>query len=87
MALTGPCHPQIRLTQSQRSILLSALPSLDISREALLDKLELFFSKTKNGGSEVESREFLEDSDQVVMTFTQHGGMLRGMLRLSDCQG
>uniref|UniRef100_A0A8C3UQM2 Interferon induced protein 35 n=1 Tax=Catharus ustulatus TaxID=91951 RepID=A0A8C3UQM2_CATUS len=61
------------LTPSQRSILLSALPSLDITREALLDKLELFFSKKKNGGSEVESREFLEDSDQVVMTFTQDG--------------
>ncbi|KAF4787455.1 Interferon-induced 35 kDa protein [Turdus rufiventris] len=73
MELPQPSALEIRLTQSQRSILLSALPSLDISREALLDKLELFFSKTKNGGSEVESREFLEDSDQVVMTFTQHG--------------
>lgn len=53
---------------------MSDLPSLDISKEALLDKLELFFSKTKNGGSEVESREFLEDSRQVVLTFTQDGG-------------
>ncbi|NXR88449.1 IN35 protein, partial [Hypocryptadius cinnamomeus] len=61
------------LTQSSRSILVSDLPSLDISKEALLDKLELFFSKTKNGGSEVESREFLEDSHQVVLTFTQDG--------------
>ncbi|NXB05707.1 IN35 protein, partial [Cnemophilus loriae] len=61
------------LTQSSRSILVSELPSLGISKEALLDKLELFFSKTKNGGSEVESREFLEDSDQVVLTFTQDG--------------
>ncbi|NXE70591.1 IN35 protein, partial [Calcarius ornatus] len=61
------------LTQSSRSILVSDLPSLDIPREALLDKLELFFSKTKNGGSEVESREFLEDSQQVVLTFTRDG--------------
>lgn len=59
LALTGQCHPQVRLTQSSRSILVSDLPSLGISKEALLDKLELFFSKTKNGGSEVESREFL----------------------------
>ncbi|NXK67460.1 IN35 protein, partial [Sylvietta virens] len=68
-----PSALEIRLTQSSRSILVSDLPSLDISKEALLDKLELFFSKTKNGGSEVENREFLEDSDQVVLTFTQDG--------------
>ncbi|XP_063260020.1 interferon-induced 35 kDa protein [Prinia subflava] len=68
-----PSALEIRLTQSSRSILLSDLPSLDISKEALLDKLELFFSKTKNGGSEVDSREFLEDSDQVVLTFTEDG--------------
>ncbi|NXF11845.1 IN35 protein, partial [Smithornis capensis] len=64
---------EIRLTQNSRSILLSDLPSLGISEEALLDKLELFFSKTKNGGSEVESRMFLGDSGQVVLTFTQDG--------------
>ncbi|NWH90972.1 IN35 protein, partial [Aegithalos caudatus] len=61
------------LTPSRRSILVSELPSLDISKEALLDKLELFFSKTKNGGSEVESRLFLEGSDEVVLTFTEDG--------------
>ncbi|XP_056368040.1 interferon-induced 35 kDa protein [Oenanthe melanoleuca] len=73
MEIPLPSALEIRLTPSRRSILLSALPSLDISREALLDKLELFFSKTKNGGSEVESREFLEDSDQVMLTFVQDG--------------
>ncbi|CAN8202100.1 unnamed protein product [Coccothraustes coccothraustes] len=73
MDMLVPSALEIRLTQSSRSILVSDLPSLDISKEALLDKLELFFSKTKNGGSEVESREFLEDSDQVVLTFTQDG--------------
>ncbi|NXO76145.1 IN35 protein, partial [Sitta europaea] len=66
-----PSALEIRLTQSSRSILVSDLPRLDISREVLLDKLELFFSKTKNGGCEVENREFLEDSDQVVLTFAQ----------------
>ncbi|NXU97214.1 IN35 protein, partial [Cettia cetti] len=73
MDILLPSALEIRLTRSSRSILLSDLPSLDISKEALLDKLELFFSKTKNGGSEVESREFLEDSDQVVLTFTEDG--------------
>ncbi|NWZ45737.1 IN35 protein, partial [Brachypodius atriceps] len=73
MDILLPSALEIRLTQSSRSILVSDLPSLDISKEALLDKLELFFSKTKNGGSEVESREFLEDSDQVVLTFAEDG--------------
>ncbi|XP_051496548.1 interferon-induced 35 kDa protein isoform X1 [Apus apus] len=68
-----PSALEVRLTQSSRSIILSGLPSLEIPEEALLDKLELFFSKTKNGGGEVESREFLEDSGQVVMTFVQEG--------------
>ncbi|XP_041282312.1 interferon-induced 35 kDa protein isoform X2 [Onychostruthus taczanowskii] len=73
MDILLPSALEIRLSQNSRSILVSDLPSLDISKEALLDKLELFFSKTKNGGSEVESREFLEDSHQVVLTFTQDG--------------
>ncbi|TRZ15639.1 hypothetical protein HGM15179_011404 [Zosterops borbonicus] len=68
-----PSALEVRLSQRSRSILVSELPRLDISKEALLDKLELFFSKTKNGGSEVESREFLEDSEQVVLTFTEDG--------------
>ncbi|XP_066192879.1 interferon-induced 35 kDa protein [Sylvia atricapilla] len=73
MDILLPSALEVRLTQRSRSILVSELPRLDISKEALLDKLELFFSKTKNGGSEVENREFLEDSDQVVLTFTEDG--------------
>ncbi|KAM6368933.1 LOW QUALITY PROTEIN: interferon-induced 35 kDa protein [Pluvialis apricaria] len=68
-----PSVLEIGLTRSSRSILVSDLPSLGIPEEALLDKLELFFSKTKNGGGEVESREFLDDSGQVVLTFAQDG--------------
>uniref|UniRef100_A0A8C5TNS2 Interferon induced protein 35 n=1 Tax=Malurus cyaneus samueli TaxID=2593467 RepID=A0A8C5TNS2_9PASS len=68
-----PSALEIRLTQNSRSILVSDLPSLDMSKDDLLDKLELFFSKTKNGGSEVESREFLDNSSQVVLTFAQDG--------------
>lgn len=75
LALTGLCHPQMGLTQSSKSILVSDLPSLSIPEEALLDKLELFFSKTKNGGGEVESREFLDDSGQVMLTFAEDGGV------------
>ncbi|NWU67036.1 IN35 protein, partial [Pterocles burchelli] len=68
-----PSALEISLARSSRSILVSDLPSLGIPEEALLDKLELFFSKTKNGGGEVESREFLDDSGQVVLTFAQDG--------------
>ncbi|XP_075379328.1 interferon-induced 35 kDa protein [Mycteria americana] len=68
-----PSALEIRLTRSSRSILVSDLPSLGIPEESLLDKLELFFSKTKNGGGEVESREFLDSSGQVVLTFVQDG--------------
>ncbi|KAM6042957.1 interferon-induced 35 kDa protein homolog isoform 2-T2 [Theristicus caerulescens] len=68
-----PSVLEIGLTRSSRSIIVSDLPSLGIPEEALLDKLELFFSKTKNGGGEVESREFLDDSGQVVLTFAQDG--------------
>ncbi|NWX51313.1 IN35 protein, partial [Steatornis caripensis] len=68
-----PSAMEIRLTRGSRSILVSDLPSLGIPEEALLDKLELFFSKTKNGGGEVESREFLDDSGQVLLTFAQDG--------------
>ncbi|NXE07694.1 IN35 protein, partial [Lophotis ruficrista] len=68
-----PSALEIGLTRSSRSILVSGLPSLSIPEEALLDKLELFFSKTKNGGGEVESREFLNDSGEVVLTFVEDG--------------
>ncbi|XP_068775345.1 interferon-induced 35 kDa protein isoform X2 [Struthio camelus] len=64
---------EIRLSRSSRRILVSGLPSLSLPEEMLLDKLELFFSKTKNGGGEVESREFLGDSGQVVLSFAQEG--------------
>ncbi|XP_048783079.1 interferon-induced 35 kDa protein isoform X1 [Lagopus muta] len=68
-----PSALEIGLARGSRSILVSGLPSLGIPEDILLDKLELFFSKTKNGGSEVESREFLDDCGQVVLTFTQDG--------------
>ncbi|XP_074973121.1 interferon-induced 35 kDa protein isoform X1 [Phalacrocorax aristotelis] len=68
-----PSALEIGLSRSSRSILVSDLPSLGIPEEALLDKLELFFSKRKNGGGEVESREFLDNSSQVVLTFVQDG--------------
>ncbi|XP_061873161.1 interferon-induced 35 kDa protein [Colius striatus] len=66
-----PSAVEIGLSQSNRSILVSDLPNLGIPEESLLDKLELFFSKTKNGGGEVDRTEFLDDSGQVMLTFAQ----------------
>uniref|UniRef100_A0A8B9SXB1 Interferon-induced 35 kDa protein n=1 Tax=Anas platyrhynchos TaxID=8839 RepID=A0A8B9SXB1_ANAPL len=68
-----PSALEIGLARSSKSILVSGLPSRVIPEDILLDKLELFFSKTKNGGSEVESREFLDDCGQVVLTFVHDG--------------
>ncbi|KAM8988693.1 interferon-induced 35 kDa protein isoform 1-T1 [Ara ararauna] len=63
-----PSALEISLAQSSRSIILSDLPSLE---ETLLDKLEIFFSKKRNGGGEVESKELLGNSGQVVLTFAE----------------
>ncbi|XP_038241248.2 interferon-induced 35 kDa protein isoform X2 [Dermochelys coriacea] len=68
-----PSALEIEMKLSDRCILLSSLPRLDLSEEQLLDKLEIFFSKKKNGGSEVEQRELLSDSGHVVLTFVHNG--------------
>ncbi|XP_023691279.2 interferon-induced 35 kDa protein [Paramormyrops kingsleyae] len=52
-----------------KRILVSNLPTTDTSRT--LDKLEIHFSKSRNGGGEVEAVEFLQDSSNVVITFVQ----------------
>lgn len=58
-----------------RRILVSNLPS-KLSEDKLLDKLEIHFSKTRNGGGEVEEIDMLHDSGTVVVTFVDDSGML-----------
>ncbi|KPP79928.1 hypothetical protein Z043_100458 [Scleropages formosus] len=53
-----------------RRILVSNLPK-KIEESRLLDKLEIYFSKSRNGGGEVEAVELLHDSGNVVITFIQ----------------
>ncbi|CAJ1076377.1 interferon-induced 35 kDa protein [Xyrichtys novacula] len=65
--LLTPSLVEIQSEVSPRCILISNLPRMDT--EPLLNKLEIHFSKTKNGGGEVEDREFLPDSGTVVITF------------------
>ncbi|XP_013874237.1 interferon-induced 35 kDa protein [Austrofundulus limnaeus] len=52
-----------------RRILVSNLPKMET--EALQNKLEIHFSKSKNGGGEVDTCDFLPDSGTVVIAFTQ----------------
>ena len=53
-------------------ILISSLPKMDT--DTLLNKLEIHFSKTKNGGGEVDDCEMMADSWTVVLTFVCSGG-------------
>ncbi|XP_004609035.2 interferon-induced 35 kDa protein [Sorex araneus] len=54
---------------SQR-VLVSGFPAgLKLSEEELLDKLEIFFGKSKNGGGDVEARELLPGG--VMLEFSE----------------
>ncbi|KAM9392220.1 interferon-induced 35 kDa protein [Pholidichthys leucotaenia] len=50
-------------------VLVSNLPKMDV--DILMDKLQIYFSKSRHGGGEVEDCEFLSDSGTVVLTFIQ----------------
>uniref|UniRef100_A0A8C7B485 Interferon induced protein 35 n=3 Tax=Neovison vison TaxID=452646 RepID=A0A8C7B485_NEOVI len=61
---------QVSTQVSRRSVLVSGFPAgLRLSEEELLDKLEIFFGKTRNGGGDVETRELLRGA--VVLGFTK----------------
>ncbi|XP_035951429.1 interferon-induced 35 kDa protein isoform X1 [Halichoerus grypus] len=61
---------QVSTQVSRCSVLVSGFPAgLKLSEEELLDKLEIFFGKTRNGGGDVETRELLRGG--VVLGFTK----------------
>lgn len=60
---------QIASEVCPRRILISNLPKMDI--ETLMNKLEIHFSKKRNGGGEVECCEMMHDSWTVVLTFVE----------------
>lgn len=61
---------QVSSQMSSQRVLVSGFPAkLKLSEEELLDKVELFFGKTKNGGGDVETRELL------------HGGVMLGFAK------
>ncbi|XP_051014655.1 interferon-induced 35 kDa protein [Acomys russatus] len=52
---------QVSSQPDSHRVLVSGFPAdLKLSEEELLDKLEIFFGKTKNGGGDVETRELLQ---------------------------
>uniref|UniRef100_A0A7N9CWK4 Interferon induced protein 35 n=1 Tax=Macaca fascicularis TaxID=9541 RepID=A0A7N9CWK4_MACFA len=63
---------QVSSQLSGQRVLVSGFPaSLRLSEEELLDKLEIFFGKTRNGGGDVEFRELLQGS--VMLGFATDG--------------
>ncbi|XP_029430057.1 interferon-induced 35 kDa protein [Rhinatrema bivittatum] len=70
--LLMPSALKVQMQPCHRRILVSNIPDSE-KTGALLDKLELFFTKRKNGGGEVEERELLPDSGNVVITFLEDG--------------
>lgn len=61
---------QVSTLVSKQSVLVSGFPAgLRLSEEELLDKLEIFFGKTRNGGGDVETRELLRGG--VVLGFAK----------------
>ncbi|XP_055983800.1 interferon-induced 35 kDa protein [Sorex fumeus] len=61
---------QVSSKMNSRRVLISGFPAgLKLSEEELLDKLEIFFGKSKNGGGDVESRELLPGG--VMLEFAE----------------
>lgn len=70
--LPCPSYAEIQTSVCNKRILVSNIPK-DLPTDQLLDKLEIFFSKSKNDGGEVDDREFLPDSGNVVIAFSNDG--------------
>ncbi|KAJ7313426.1 hypothetical protein JRQ81_004787 [Phrynocephalus forsythii] len=71
VTLLLPTSLEVSVERSPRQILVSGLPVSAVPEEQLLDKLELFFSKQKNEGGEVECVERLPSSGHVALTFVE----------------
>lgn len=67
--------PQLSLERIPQQVVVSGLEALSVPEEHLLDKLELFFSKPKNGGGVVDCIERLNCPDQLMLTFAEDEGM------------
>lgn len=68
-----------------RRILVSNLPKEE-AEERVLDKLDIHFSKKKNGGGEVEDKDMLHDSGTVVITFVDDNSKLTKFIQSDTSQ-
>ncbi|XP_066484516.1 interferon-induced 35 kDa protein isoform X2 [Tiliqua scincoides] len=67
-----PSSLEISLERIPQQVVLSGVEtSSSVSEEHLHDKLELFFSKRKNGGGEVDRIEQLNSPGQLLLTFAE----------------
>ncbi|KAJ8414442.1 hypothetical protein AAFF_G00053120 [Aldrovandia affinis] len=65
-----PSHIKMDTHVCPRRILVSNLPK-KVEESRLMDRLEIYFQKKRNGGGEVESIDILPDSGSVVITFVE----------------
>ncbi|XP_051745699.1 interferon-induced protein 35 [Ctenopharyngodon idella] len=63
-----PEYVEMETQVCPRRILVSNLPKEE-PEDRVLDKLDIHFSRTRNGGGEVEETDMLHDSGTVVITF------------------
>ncbi|XP_012680090.2 interferon-induced protein 35 [Clupea harengus] len=68
--LLVPSYVELDTQVCPRRVLVSNLPKME-AEDRILDKLEIYFSKRKNGGGEVDEADMLHDSGNVVITFTE----------------
>jgi len=66
-------------------ILVSNLPKEE-PEDRTLDKLDIYFSRKKNGGGEVEDTDMLHDSGTVVITFVEDNSMLTNFMQFDISQ-
>ncbi|KFP75854.1 N-myc-interactor, partial [Acanthisitta chloris] len=64
---------QLHVTVSGKKIKVSEIPELPIPEDWMRDKLELNFSRTQQGGGEVEDVAYDQQSRTAVVTFLRPG--------------
>lgn len=73
LSLLCPVSCQVSSQPDTHRVLVSGFPDgLKLSEEELLDKLEIFFGKVRNGGGDVETREMLQGT--VMLGFVDEKG-------------
>lgn len=66
---------QVYVEISKMKIKVTGIPD-ELPKEQMRDKLELSFCKSRNGGGEVESVDYNEQTGSAVITFVELGGTL-----------